>query len=78
MKIFIDSLLMSYQMGKTIDLELERAPIRCTPFRRDFIFGKSAIISLRNIHPRHFFRLESGAVLVTFILLLVDFVFLIP
>ncbi|CAF1239735.1 unnamed protein product [Adineta ricciae] len=58
-KMFIDSLLMSYQTGKTIDLELERAPMRCTPFRRDFIF-------------------ESGAVFVTFILLLVDFIFLIP
>ncbi|UJR08477.1 hypothetical protein I4U23_012744 [Adineta vaga] len=43
-KMFIDSLLMAYQTGKTVDLELERSPMRCTPFRRDFLFESGPIL----------------------------------
>ncbi len=40
MKIFIDSLLIGYQTDRKIELEIERNPMICTPFRRDSIFGK--------------------------------------
>ncbi|CAF1011366.1 unnamed protein product [Rotaria sordida] len=58
-KMFIDSLLIDYQINKTIEFELERSPITCTPVRRDSIF-------------------ESGSILVTTILIMIDFIFLIP
>ncbi|CAF4318595.1 unnamed protein product, partial [Rotaria sp. Silwood2] len=58
-KMFIDSLLIGYQTNKTIEFELERSPMICTPVRRDSIF-------------------ESGSILVTTILILVDFIFIIP
>ena len=37
--IFIDSLLIGYQTNKTIEFEIERSPMTCTPIRRDSIFG---------------------------------------
>jgi hypothetical protein len=39
-KIFIDSLLMSYQTDRYITFEIERNPMRCTTYHRDFMFGK--------------------------------------
>ncbi|CAF4673197.1 unnamed protein product, partial [Rotaria sp. Silwood2] len=58
-KIFIDSLLIGYQTNKTIEFEIERNPMICTPIRRDSIF-------------------ESGSILPTTILIMIDFIFLIP
>ena len=40
-KIFLDSLLISYQSNRSIDVEVKRRPMTCTPFRRDFINGES-------------------------------------
>ncbi|CAF4218000.1 unnamed protein product, partial [Adineta steineri] len=37
-KMFIDALLIGYQTNRNITFELQRAPITCTPYRRDFIF----------------------------------------
>ena len=45
-KIFIDSLLIGYQTNKTIEFELERNPMICTPVRRDSIFGTLKLILL--------------------------------
>jgi hypothetical protein len=39
-KIFIDSLLISYQSNRPMEYELERTALTCTPFRRDFLNGK--------------------------------------
>ncbi|CAF3526948.1 unnamed protein product [Rotaria sp. Silwood1] len=58
-KMFIDSLLIDYQTNKTVEFELERSPMTCTPIRRDSLF-------------------ESGSILPTTILILIDFIFLIP
>ncbi|CAF2053123.1 unnamed protein product [Rotaria magnacalcarata] len=42
-KIFIDSLLIGYQTNKTIEFEIERSPMTCTPIRRDSIFSEYGI-----------------------------------
>jgi len=42
-KIFIDSLLVYYQTDRNVTFEIERSPMRCTPYHRDFMFGKKTI-----------------------------------
>jgi hypothetical protein len=76
-KIFIDSLLIGYQTNTTIKLELERKSMTCTPYRRDFIFGiiKSTSISIDFVC---LLFLESGAAIVTTVLVFIDLIFLIP
>ncbi len=39
-KIFVDSLLMGYQTSRSIEFELERNLMTCTPFRDDYLFSK--------------------------------------
>ncbi|CAF1314882.1 unnamed protein product [Rotaria sordida] len=39
-KIFVDSLLISYQTNNDVKLELERKPISCTPYRSDVIYSR--------------------------------------
>jgi len=73
--MFIDSLLIGYQTNRNIEFELERNPMRCTPFRRDTIFGTIRFIFEIFIL---YFLLESGSIIVTIILVFVDFIFLIP
>jgi hypothetical protein len=40
-KMFVDSLLVSYQTRVDIGFELERTAMIYTPYRRDFIKGKT-------------------------------------
>ncbi|CAM4800916.1 unnamed protein product [Rotaria magnacalcarata] len=49
-KIFIDSLLIGYQTNKTIEFEIERSPMTCTPIRRDSIFIKE-MLKILDIKP---------------------------
>ena len=42
-KIFVDSLLMSYQIDRRIQLKIERHPMRCTSYRQDPMFGKNLL-----------------------------------
>lgn len=39
-KIFIDSLLISYQKNTTISWNIQREVIRCTKYRMDILFGR--------------------------------------
>ncbi|CAF4199938.1 unnamed protein product, partial [Adineta steineri] len=46
-KMFIDSLLIGYQTNRTIEFELERKAMICTPYRRDALFeGGSAFVTV--------------------------------
>lgn len=45
-KIFIDSLLISYQKNRTIHWNIERELIRCTTYRMDILFGRREEIDL--------------------------------
>jgi hypothetical protein len=75
-KMFVDSLLVSYQTGVDIGFELERTAMICTPFRRDFINGK--VEDHSDERSTLTFISESGSALVTFVIIVIDFVFLIP
>ncbi|CAF4083873.1 unnamed protein product [Adineta steineri] len=43
-KMFIDSLLIGYQTNRNIEFELQRKPIICTPYRRDFLFESGRVL----------------------------------
>ncbi|CAF4052910.1 unnamed protein product [Adineta steineri] len=46
-KMFIDSLLIGYQTNRSIEFELERKAMICTPYRRDALFeGGSASVTI--------------------------------
>ncbi|CAF0941667.1 unnamed protein product [Adineta steineri] len=46
-KMFIDSLLIGYQTNRSIEFELERKAMICTPYRRDALFeGGSAFVTI--------------------------------
>lgn len=59
LKIFLDNLLIDFQLNKTFEYQLTQRSISCPPFRRDFLF-------------------ESSPISVILVLILIDFVFLIP
>ena len=40
-KMFIDMILISYYTNRTVDYEIERNLMTCTPFREDYLFSKS-------------------------------------
>ncbi|CAF1197235.1 unnamed protein product, partial [Adineta steineri] len=40
-KMFIDALLIGYQTNRNITFELQKAPMTCTPYRRDYLFFES-------------------------------------
>lgn len=40
-KMFVDSLLMEYQTNRSIQYELERNLMTCSPYRDDVLYSKS-------------------------------------
>ena len=49
--MFIDTLLMEYQTNRSIDYEIQRSLMACTPFRDDFLFSKKTV----SLYVFHFF-----------------------
>ncbi len=47
-KLFVDTLLMEYQSNRSIQYELQRNLMACTPYRDDYLFSK--IFLLINFH----------------------------
>jgi hypothetical protein len=45
-KMFVDALIIEYQANRTIEYELERNVMACTPFHADYLYSELLTLSI--------------------------------